>query len=193
MREGIAGWVLAGGESTRMGRDKALLPWGGRPVLLHLVELLERLASPVGVVGPPERYRDLVPRVIGDLRPGLGPLAGIEAALQASMRDWNLVVACDNPTLDERRLRALAARAVQSPAACVAAGSPSEPQPLCAAYHRRCLPTVREALDRGRGSVRGVLESLEVEWFGEAGAVWPAGANTPGEWEDLCEEAQRAS
>jgi molybdenum cofactor guanylyltransferase len=70
-----AGFVLVGGKSRRMGSDKALLEYEGRPLWLRAVRLLAPFAAPVTLFGPPERYRSLGVPVLSDLTPHGGPLA----------------------------------------------------------------------------------------------------------------------
>src|SRR5262245_34582834 len=86
----LTGFILAGGKSTRMGRDKALLDWHGRTLLAHMVGLLETAADEVHVVG---RYPLL------DRAPSRGPLSGIARALEFSSTEANLVLAVDLPYL----------------------------------------------------------------------------------------------
>src|SRR5215470_3369376 len=97
----LTGFVLAGGKSTRMGRDKALLDWHGQTLLNHMVELLRTAADPVLVVG-----RNPLP----DRLPGLGPLSGIATALEFSSTDANLIIAVDLPHLTKDFLKYLRSR-----------------------------------------------------------------------------------
>ena len=79
----LAGAVLAGGRSRRMGRDKALVTVGGMPMISILIDRLARLTQPVVVVADrTDRYSSLPVPVLGDLHPGCGPLGGIHAALR---------------------------------------------------------------------------------------------------------------
>src|SRR6516225_2046903 len=91
----ISGFILAGGRSTRMGRDKALLDWHGMPLVNHMSTLLRYATDDVKVVG-----RDHFP----DRLPGLGPLSGIETALRLTSTDNNLIVAVDLPLLTKELL-----------------------------------------------------------------------------------------
>ena len=75
------GFVLAGGRSSRMGRDKAFLPWESRFLVQHVTDQVALAAGNVALIGDQERYSALRLDCFADLRPGLGPLAGIEAAL----------------------------------------------------------------------------------------------------------------
>src|SRR5262245_61947659 len=97
-RPGLTGFILAGGKSARMGRDKALLDWHGRTLLDHMSDLVARVTDDVRVVG-----RDPLP----DRLQGLGPLSGIATALEASATNANLMVAVDLPFLTEKFLKYL--------------------------------------------------------------------------------------
>ena len=81
-----AGFVLAGGKSSRMGRNKALLPYRGRTLVEHVAEIVETAAGSVSVVGDAETYGHLGYPVIEDVIPGCGPLSGIHAPRQSSRR-----------------------------------------------------------------------------------------------------------
>src|SRR5436305_14932538 len=95
------GWVLVGGKSSRMGRDKALLEdASGEPLALRLAALRRGVCGEVALIGDPSKYADLGLRVFPDNFADAGPLAGIEAALRVTSAEWNLIVACDMPALD---------------------------------------------------------------------------------------------
>ena len=96
--EEIGGYVLAGGHSSRMGRDKALLELAGKSLVYHAVKKLRRVCMDVRVLSAKaelEAYAPLVP----DLHPGCGPLGGMEAALAHSIFEWNLFLPVDMPFL----------------------------------------------------------------------------------------------
>src|SRR5437763_12141966 len=102
-----AGFVLVGGASSRMGRDKARLPFRGRTLVEHIAAAVAEAAGSVTLVGAPERYQSLGLPIIPDTRPGEGPLAGILAALGASQAGWNLIAACDMPVISAPFLKSL--------------------------------------------------------------------------------------
>jgi len=178
------GWVLVGGRSSRMGLDKALLPFEGRPLALRVADEVANVCGSVALVGDPEKYRDLGLTVVPDELPGLGPLAGIEAALRLTSAEWNLVVACDMPALNPTIFRELFE-------ACLAGGNadgalPEYPgglvEPLCAVYHRRCHASIRRALQAGVRKVTESLQALEIRYVRVASDAPFANLNTP---EDL--------
>lgn len=191
----LGGFVLAGGESTRMGRDKALLELGGEPLLVRTARLVGAVVGKQAVViGPAEAYGNLKLEVVEDDWPGAGPLGGIATALRVSQAEWNLVVACDLPYLTQPWLEFLVARARRGRADAVLPMNFSGAEPLCAMYHKNCASTLRSALENGIRKVTeglaGVrLERIEAEeWreFDADGSLFK-NMNSPGDYE----EAQR--
>jgi molybdenum cofactor guanylyltransferase len=168
-----------------MGRDKALLPYRGRVLVAHVAAVVEEALGPAGhvaILGEPDCYRDLGYPVHADLIPNCGPLGGIVTALKLTQTDWNLVVACDMPTLTATSLRMLVARTLESQANCIAASGPTgEPEPLCALYHRRALPALDRALRDKRFKMKDLLTELELESVAFPAAAL-ANVNTPEEW-----------
>jgi len=162
-RQGVAGYILAGGESSRMGRDKALLVIGGAPLVGRTAALVALLTGPPTIIGAPERYESFGYRVIGDDAPGLGPLGGIATALRDSRESWNLIVGCDLPFLTNEWLAYLIDRALRSQADAVVPQSAAGAEPLCAMYRKHCEPSVREAILRGVRKVMDGFAAIQVE------------------------------
>lgn len=163
----IAGFILAGGESSRMGRDKALLEFEGVPLLTRTARLVESVvAAPPAVIGNPASYRSFGLRMIADDWPGAGPLGGIATALRVSSTAWNLIVACDLPYLTREWLAYVAARASDSLGDAVLAMNAKGAEPLCAMYHKRCEGVIRAELAGGTRKVTDGLRQLVVEMIG---------------------------
>jgi molybdopterin-guanine dinucleotide biosynthesis protein A len=184
----IAGFVLAGGRSSRMGRDKALLEIGGVPLLVRTARLVESVAGTVTVIAgvtsntsatanadvsvdastavdanaSANAYQSLGLRLIGDDWPGAGPLGGIATALRESSAVWSLVVACDLPYLTREWLDYLCARAFASEADAVMAINAGGTEPLCAMYHKRSEAVIRLVLERGTRKVKDGIKSIRV-------------------------------
>ena len=171
----VTGFVLAGGASSRMGRDKALLELDGIPLVLRTARLLEAVVTRVAVIGRAECYARLGVQTLPDDFPGCGPLGGIATALRSSHAAWSLVVACDLPYLTPGWLEYLVGRARASTANVVVPESARGLEPLCAMYHERSKAAITAMLERGLRKVSDALAGLPagtVEKITEAG--WKA-------------------
>jgi molybdenum cofactor guanylyltransferase len=155
------GFVLAGGRSTRMGTDKALLQLAGRSLLEIALEKLRApqlaLSHAPRVAGSRPDLASFAP-VIGDIHPGCGPLSGIEAALAASTHSFNLFLPVDLPLLPAKLLIWMLHRAVATDASVTFPRINGREQPLCAVYHRRLLGHIGQSIAAGeRKVVRAVI------------------------------------
>ena len=176
--------MLAGGQSSRMGADKALLPFRGGTLGGYIAAIVASAAGSVTLIGDPKKYACLGYPVVADRVAGLGPAGGIETALQHTSADWNLVVACDMPGITEAFLQQLLDAAERSGAdATLCAGPAGYLEPLCAVYHRRCRDTIRYALDSGVRKVTDALAGLRVGAFTTSDTELFQNCNTPSEWD----------
>lgn len=100
----VGGYVLAGGRSSRMGRDKALIELAGKPLIEHAVKKLRLVCRSVCVLGSNPALAKYGP-LVGDIHLGCGPIGGFEAALAHSLYDWNLFLAVDMPFLPTAFIR----------------------------------------------------------------------------------------
>jgi molybdenum cofactor guanylyltransferase len=148
------GFVLAGGRSSRMGRDKALLQLGGRSMLDIALDKLRALPlpSPPRVAGA-RSYAGAV----ADLHPGCGPLSGMEAALAASTRALNVFLPLDMPLLPAKFLMWMLRRAQITRAMVTLPRINGRPQPLCAVYHQQLLGPITASLLAGNYKVMSVV------------------------------------
>jgi molybdopterin-guanine dinucleotide biosynthesis protein A len=182
-RDEWAGFVLVGGASSRMGRDKACLPFLGKTLVEHVGACVEEAAGSVTLVGAPERYKSLRFPLLADTHAGFGPLGAIHTALGASPAEWNLIVACDMPEVSADFLRRLRAAAEHGGGDCLIPAGPSgRLEPLCAAYRTACFGAIGAALDRGVRKVTDGLAGLRVETWDVAASHWFSNVNTPEEW-----------
>ena len=177
-----AGFVLVGGRSSRMGRDKALLPLNGSTLVEQVASRVLLAAGAVTLVGPPGQYRSLGYPIVADRVSGCGPLGGVFTALGVSQADWNLIVACDMPDLTAGFLGDLLQAAEAAGADCLVPQTASGLDPLCAVYHRRCLTSASSCITRKVFKMHDFVSSLRF-------AAWPVSdpsvlvnANTPDEW-----------
>jgi molybdopterin-guanine dinucleotide biosynthesis protein A len=185
-RTGRAGFVLVGGKSSRMGRDKALLPCRRATLVEHVAGLVDMAVGNVSLVGPRDRYERFGYPVVTDLSPDRGPLGGIDAALRNSEAAWNLVVACDMPALPPDFLHSLLDEAEAAACECLIPVSPAGVEPLCAVYHRECRNEIGRALDRGVLKVHEAVAALRARYWKVREAAWFVNLNTPEDWAHYC-------
>ncbi len=162
-----AGIVLAGGLSTRMGRDKATLPWGETDLLHTVLAALAPVCGRLVVVSNVPRAIALPGvAVVADRYPGCGPLGGIHAGLLAAGEGYSFVAACDMPHVRGDAAAYMAAAAAGYDAAVPYVGG--HYSPLHAVYHYRCLPAVEALLKSGRYRVVDFYPQVRVRRVGAA-------------------------
>jgi molybdopterin-guanine dinucleotide biosynthesis protein A len=166
------GYVLAGGGSTRFGRDKALVEIDGAPMLLRMRALLGNVTQQVHVIAAPNKYAALGITGVGDRWEGQGPLAGIITALlstkEAGDVQWNLIVGCDMPFLTREWLSYLLERALASRAEVVAPQSAQGLEPLCACWRTSAAPKLQQSFERGTRKITEAMKRLDMEIVDEA-------------------------
>jgi molybdopterin-guanine dinucleotide biosynthesis protein A len=164
--------ALAGGESRRMGSDKALLPLvaGGQPMLRLVLEQLAAISDDVLVVAnEKERYASFGARVVPDLHPQVGALGGIQAAITWSAHEHCLVVACDMPFLSLPLLRRMVAEPRNYDVLVPVIPGESRQradglvfQTLHAIYGKQCLPFIEKRIAEGNKQVISFFEDVRV-------------------------------
>lgn len=183
--------IQAGGQSTRMGEDKALKPFLGRPLIQRVVEQLGPIADEIIVTtNRPADYGFLNLRLVSDLKPGRGALGGLYTAIASATQPIVAVVACDMPFASASFLEAASRLLVQEEADVVIAKSNEGYEPLHAVYLREtCLPAIESSIEADQWRVIAwfpqvkvrVLTSAEVSRFDPTGlAFW--NVNTPEEF-----------
>jgi molybdopterin-guanine dinucleotide biosynthesis protein A len=201
----VNAFILAGGQSTRMGRDKTLLLIDGRPLIEHMIFLLRGLNLEPCICGSRSdlaRYTQIIP----DNFRQAGPLAGMEAALAVSDSALNLFVPVDLPGLPAEFLRWLMERGERSRAVATIPHYAARAQPLCAVYSSRLLTGLRRSMAAGDFKVmaaireaardlREPLDEFDVESVAASGpAAWPLhlsladwfrNVNTPADYDGL--------
>lgn len=190
MQEKVSGIILAGGQSRRMGRSKALLRLGEKSIIERVVAVLAAVAQEVLVVtNEPADYRFLGLPLVQDRVTDRGPLGGLHAGLLAASWEKTLVLPCDLPLMEACVLRLLLAAgegyAVTVP---VVRGYP---EPLVGLYTKACLPAVEAVLRRSeRPRVADIYAYVPVRYLDESeiAALTDVGRaflniNTPADWE----------
>ncbi len=184
----MTGIVLAGGRSTRMGRDKATLPWGTSDLLHTVLARLAPVSDQLIVVSnKPRKIAQPGVEVISDRTPGCGPLAGIYAGLSASRLAYSFVAACDMPFLNTGAVAYIRSAAQGYDAAVPLIGGYYNP--LHAVYHRNCLPFIERLLAAKNYQVLAFYPAInlrpvsagELTVF-DPGLLTLSNVNTPGDF-----------
>lgn len=158
IKAALSGAVIAGGKSSRLGINKALLPFQGKPVIKRMLETLSPLVSSIKIIANnPADYYALHTETVPDIRPGCGPLSGIHAALTLSSTEYVLVVSCDMPLLTAETLKPLLR---EYPGHDITMYKHRLFEPLCAIYRRTCLPALEELMDHGEYRIIDLFPSL---------------------------------
>lgn len=203
MLENSAAFILAGGHSSRMGTDKALAHFAGRPMIEVALATLAAAGLSARIAGSRSPLAAWAP-VIPDTSPGegtsAGPLSGVHAALSATHAEWNLFLTVDTPLMPTSLLTCLLerARSTGSPVTACSLNGRLEPFPVV--LHRESLPVLQEVLQSGQRACRlawraicssqdQVLQPVAVENLVQCGGVrdpaglppvfWFQSANTP--------------
>jgi molybdopterin-guanine dinucleotide biosynthesis protein A len=179
---GIGGFVLAGGASRRMGRDKALLPLGPGTMVQQIAAAVRSAAGNVTIIGPVGRYAHLGFSVVPDKIVNSGPLGGLFTALSITRADWNVIVACDMPHVTATFLNQLIKAAEISEADCLVPETGGKLDPLCAVYHRRVAPAAESAIHRKLFKMQDFISTLRTSRWPVPDARPLHNVNTPAEW-----------
>lgn len=194
----IEGFILAGGASSRMGEDKALLRLGGELFVGRAARALRAVAGRVRVVSSRHEAAALGLEVLPDLYEGRGALGGVHAALAACEAPWAAVLSCDLPFVTGGLLARLASFRAPSTDAVAPTQEDGRPQPLCALYARDpCFRMTEDLIRTGELRPRALLRQVRTRWvgFGELEDLGGAGlffrnVNTPEEYRGALDEAK---
>ncbi|HEV7551393.1 MAG TPA: molybdenum cofactor guanylyltransferase [Candidatus Angelobacter sp.] len=163
---GVTGFVLAGGKSSRMGSDKAFLQLGGETLLSRALRTAGAVTQEVKIVGGAEKFASFG-LVIEDLYRDRGPLGGIHAALVASDTDLNLMLAVDLPFVESKFLEYMISQAQESAATVTIPRAGGGLQPLCAVYRRGFVEVAEPSLRESRNKIDALFEQVETRLIEE--------------------------
>jgi len=192
----VSVFVLAGGRSSRMGSDKALLPIGGMNLLQIAVAKAREVSPRTAIVGSRERYAQYGD-VIDDIIPACGPLSGIHAALSTTRSELNLILSVDMPLISPDFLRWLTQMAASGDELAIVPEAHGRSQPLCSVFRRAAVAQAESALRTGQYKVDRLFTILptrlvsEIDW--RAAGFLPEifrNVNTPAEYEAVVTEME---
>ncbi len=148
--------ILAGGQSKRMGTNKALIAYQGKPLILYSIELALSFTPNILISANHNDLEHLGFPIIKDFLPVNAPLAGIHAGLQTSMTNWNLILTCDMPNVTVSLIDRLITR-VNNHVQMVIPAHDGFVEPLCGFYHRDMISSIEQNIAQGRLSLMDLL------------------------------------
>ncbi len=160
--------ILAGGKSSRMGEDKALIPWQNIPMLKRVYQVANKCAEKVYIITPwPEKYQPILPTEcewLTELK-NEGPLVGLAQGLAQINSDWILLLGCDLPLLNSDIIQNWATQLNQlSPEILALVPKKSQGwEPLCGFYRQQIKIELQKIIDRGDCSFQKLLAQIPVQ------------------------------
>lgn len=189
--------ILAGGQSRRMGQDKAFLKVGQQMTIERVIARVRHLTDDLIIsTNSPDQYRQFGWRMVGDVYPGKAALGGIYSAIRAARHQHVLVVACDLPFLNARLLQYMAGMAHTADVIAPLI-NPPQPETTHTIYSKSCLPAIESRLQANRLRIIGFFGEVNVRYLDRAEIVRfdPElhsfiNMNTPEDWERVKKLAQ---
>jgi molybdopterin-guanine dinucleotide biosynthesis protein A len=159
----ITGFVLAGGLSSRMGEDKSLMLFRGKPLIMHAIEALSPLCEKVIVSSNLPVYDFTGCEVWSDEYQVKAPVNGLCSCLKRSGTDWNIVLTCDMPLIGTKLFAHLLGQVHEDDAAIPVHGQ-GFVEPLCGLYNRSSLPVMERRMEAGQYSILELLQSIRCRY-----------------------------
>lgn len=163
----VTGLVLAGGQSRRMGTDKALLCWEGVSMLKRVCDVALQCCEQVSILTPwPERYQQVIPPgcfLLQEDHPGRGPLVALSESWQHLHTPWVLLLACDLPLLQANILKAWLTLLSPSQTLAVVPHQAGQWEPLCGFYHAQSRASLQSFLQQGGQSFQQWLSTIPTQ------------------------------
>ncbi len=192
----IVALVLAGGKSSRMGEDKALLHFAGKPLLTRVCEVAETVKLPVYILTSwPEKYQEILPegsQFLLEKNPGNGPLVALAEGLQMISADWVLLLGCDLPLLNSEIIHhwMMQLREVPNHILAMVPYYQCSWEPLCGFYRTQALISLQGFIGQGARSFQLWLSQIDVIKLslGEEEAAMLFNCNTPEDFKQIKEK-----
>lgn len=183
--------ILAGGKSSRMGADKAFMPFNEKPLIEILKNKFSRIFNDILIIAnDPVAFKKYQIAAIPDMVKDTGPMGGIYTGLLNSKTLYNFVVACDMPFVNEDLVNYMLKMAKGHDVCVVQLNGKFEP--LCAVYSKNCISQIKRSLSAGNFRMRDIIKDLkaciitekEVNVFDPESLSF-ININTPAEYENV--------
>ncbi|MEA3317930.1 MAG: molybdenum cofactor guanylyltransferase [Bacteroidota bacterium] len=171
MDNNITGIVLAGGKSSRMGKNKALIKFKGKTIIEDIVDKLVPVSKEIIISASDDSYNFLDLQTVRDEIPECGPLGGMYSCMKFAKENAFLVVSCDLPFISNALLEYMISQ-INNYDAIIPIDSNGRYQPLCACYNKSCLADIQISMQRGEYKIMKAIENLNIKFI-------PINANSP--------------
>lgn len=158
-----SGFILAGGKSSRMGTDKALIVFQNEPLLGRMKKLIDPFCNQVFISGINPEYAGFDAPLIPDVFSECGPISGLYSCIKFSASEWNLIVSVDSPFVNEELFSLLISHATDCD--CVIPQHESGVEPLIGIYHKKSLPMIEEMIHSGDFKLMNLLAKLNTKYL----------------------------
>lgn len=178
--------ILAGGKSSRMGKDKGLLPFRGKRIVEHVIAAALNITKELIIVTADPAYEIWGYPCVKDLYPGCGPLGGICSGLHHSPAKRSLVLACDMPFLHRELLENMVKSSGEEQVLLTMHNH--RPEPLCSIYDQSVQSVIRSQIEQNQLKITDALEGLQTRRISFDDEAWFRGneftnLNSPEEWQ----------
>jgi len=158
-------FILAGGKSSRMGSDKGLMTFRGKPMVLHVADILFRSFNSVQIISNSDAYTKFGFEVIPDDIPGIGPIGGIVTGLRKSTSEWSFFAACDMPLITTELIKNITNQIDnQHTAGCDAIlfSTDGRLEPVFGLYHKNALVKFEEMIAANQFRLQDIRNNMKV-------------------------------
>ncbi|MDC7996644.1 molybdenum cofactor guanylyltransferase [Gilvibacter sediminis] len=182
----LNGIILCGGNSKRMGADKAFLDYKGQTFLARIIAQIQPFCETVYLCGNKPSYAEFGLEVVPDLIPDSGALGGLYSGLHRSETPWNLVLSCDAPLVDSEIMESLI-NSIHPQLKAIHAQTAKDAHPLVGCYHQNCLPIFEKAIKNGRLKLQPAVSACNPKTLEITGAQASKlrNINTPEDYKSL--------
>lgn len=157
----IGAIILAGGKSSRMGSDKGLMVWNGKPMIAHVIHATQKITSDILVVTNNEEYTQFGLPVFPDEQTDKGPLAGLLSGLRKTKYEYNLVLSCDIPGIQPEVLNYLFASCSGYDITLLRVKD--DVHPLIGVYRTTCIPIIESQLQNGQLRLKDLFKLVQTQ------------------------------
>lgn len=159
----ITGIILSGGKSSRMGRDKGMVPLNDRPLVEFAAEVLRKDCDPILIGTNDHQYEKFGFPLVGDVIKGIGPIGGIYSCLEYSRTTDNFILSCDMPMISGDLVRYILEHRQHHDA--VIPMFNGRPEPMCAYYRKEITFRLKDQIMNGVYKVQEVVKKLNTRYL----------------------------